>query len=125
MASSNASFTASGGGEKDHVRRIKEITFGPGGIISTWFDDTCIESECHGTVGHHLMQDGEKDTFHFDITANGFLYRMVRNIIGTLVEVGRGKIAPEAMPDIIRAKDRSRAGPTAPAHGLCLLRVRY
>jgi tRNA pseudouridine38-40 synthase len=119
------SFTASGGGEKDHVRRIMEIAYGPGGIISTWSDDTCIDSECHGTSGHHPTQICEKDIVHFDITASGFLYKMVRNIIGTLVEVGRGKIGPEAMPDIIDARNRSHAGPTAPAHGLCLLRVRY
>ena len=100
-----SSFTAAGGGKKEHTRKVHGIEFGPGGIVSA----------C----------DGESDVYHFDITANGFLYKMVRNIIGTLVEIGRGKIAAEEMPEIIKAKDRARAGPTAPAHGLCLVSVRY
>jgi len=120
-----SSFVASGGGEKSHVRRISSIDFGPGGIINPCFDDRGFEGEYHGAVSHGADDTYNENTFHFDITANGFLYKMVRNIIGTLVEVGRGKIAPEAMPDIINAKDRSQAGPTAPGQGLCLLRVRY
>lgn len=99
------SFTAAGGGEKSHVRRILRMDFGAGGIVST----------C----------DGDEDIYHFDITADGFLYKMVRNIIGTLVEVGRGKISADEIPRIIAAKDRTQAGPTAPAHGLCLVSVRY
>jgi len=60
-----------------------------------------------------------------DIEANGFLYNMVRNIVGTLLEIGRGKLPAGSMRKILRAKDRTKAGPTAPAKGLCLLRVRY
>ena len=100
-----SSFTAAGGGEKSHVRRILRIDYGPGGLVNACADEDNIH--------------------HFDITAEGFLYKMVRNIIGTLVEVGRGKIAPGEMPRIIEAKDRTQAGPTAPAHGLCLVSVRY
>ena len=62
---------------------------------------------------------------HLDIAGNGFLYNMVRIIMGTLVEVGRGKIEPERMPEIITAKDRRAAGPTMPPTGLCLMWVRY
>ena len=61
----------------------------------------------------------------YRITGNGFLYNMVRIIAGTLVWVGKGKIAPEDMPAIILSKDRTRAGMTAPAHGLTLLRAEY
>jgi tRNA pseudouridine38-40 synthase len=61
----------------------------------------------------------------FFFTANGFLKHMVRNIMGTLVDVGRGKIQPEAMGAIQAAADRSLAGATAPGHGLCLMQVRY
>lgn len=60
-----------------------------------------------------------------DITGNGFLYNMVRIISGTLVYVGSGKIASTTIPDIILSKDRSRAGITAPANGLCLKEVFY
>jgi len=50
---------------------------------------------------------------------------MVRTIVGTLVNVGRGKISPESMKEILASKDRRNAGPTAPAHGLFLERVIY
>ena len=59
------------------------------------------------------------------INANGFLYHMVRNIVGTLILVGREKLDSLAMERIISAKDRSMAGPTAPAVGLCLEEVIY
>jgi tRNA pseudouridine38-40 synthase len=62
---------------------------------------------------------------HFDIVANAFLYRMVRNIVGTLLLVGIGKFCPKGFEEILQAEDRRRAGPTAPAHGLCLMRVNY
>jgi len=62
---------------------------------------------------------------HLDIAGGGFLYNMVRIIMGTLVEVGRGKVEPESMPGIIAAKDRRAAGPTMPPTGLCLRWVRY
>ena len=59
------------------------------------------------------------------IQANGFLYNMVRNIVGTLVDVGRGRIAPEAVKDILSKRHRPAAGATAPAKGLCLVKVFY
>jgi tRNA pseudouridine38-40 synthase len=61
----------------------------------------------------------------FEIEANGFLKQMVRAIIGTLVEVGKGKISSEEFQRIVDSKDRKRAGPTAPAHGLFLKEVKY
>lgn len=61
----------------------------------------------------------------FIINANGFLYHMVRNIVGTLILLGQGKIDIERFQEIIIAKDRNLAGPTAPALGLCLEKVYY
>jgi len=60
-----------------------------------------------------------------DIEADGFLYNMVRVIVGTLIEIGRGKFKKGDMERILKAKDRAMAGPTAPARGLCLMEVRY
>lgn len=60
-----------------------------------------------------------------DIEADGFLYNMVRNISGTLIEIGRGKLGKGSLKRILLAKDRKSAGPTAPAKGLCLLKVNY
>jgi len=54
-----------------------------------------------------------------------FLKAMVRNIVGTLVYVGLGKISPEEMEEILRSKDRRKAGPTAPSCGLFLKKVIY
>ena len=61
----------------------------------------------------------------FSIEADGFLRHMVRNIVGTLVDVGLGKISPEAFAEILISKDRKQAGITAPAHGLFLREVKY
>ena len=56
---------------------------------------------------------------------NGFLYRMVRNIVGTLLDVGRGNLKPDDAGRILRSQQRSEAGPTAPARGLFLVEVEY
>jgi tRNA pseudouridine38-40 synthase len=61
----------------------------------------------------------------FTVESNRFLYHMVRVMAGTLMEVGRGRIDPERMPEILGKRDRRAAGPTAPASGLMLVAVRY
>ena len=59
------------------------------------------------------------------VIGDGFLRHMVRIIIGTLIEVGRGKISPDEVKNILERRDRRAAGPTAPAEGLTLMRVDY
>ncbi len=61
----------------------------------------------------------------FLFTADGFLTHMVRNLVGTLLEIGRGKSDPARIAEILASGDRRLAGPTAPAKGLCLMRVVY
>ena len=63
--------------------------------------------------------------FALEFEGDGFLYKMVRNIVGTLVDVGRGKIEPAAIPSIILGKNRSLAGRAAPPHGLFLVSAEY
>lgn len=67
----------------------------------------------------------QKDTLTFTVHGNGFLQNMVRILVGTLLEVGRGAYPPEHVQEILEAKDRRMAGPTAPAAGLCLMKVDY
>ena len=67
----------------------------------------------------------EGRVIEINVCANGFLYNMVRNIVGTLVEVGHGKHTPEWIDELLAKRDRSSAGQTAPAAGLCLMEVLY
>lgn len=68
---------------------------------------------------------GNDRWIYFDFEGDGFLYNMVRNIVGTLVEVGRGRWQPGKITEILAAKDRAAAGPIAPAAGLCLMEINY
>lgn len=65
------------------------------------------------------------DFLVFGIEGHGFLYNMVRIIVGALVDVGLGRMSEEEFRDVIASRDRTRAGRTAPAKGLCLVEVRY
>ncbi|MFA5555081.1 MAG: tRNA pseudouridine(38-40) synthase TruA [Phycisphaerae bacterium] len=62
---------------------------------------------------------------YIDVQGDGFLYNMVRNIVGSLVEVGIGRWKPDKMKDVLQAKDRTAAGPIAPPQGLCLMWIKY
>ena len=62
---------------------------------------------------------------YVDVEGDAFLYNMVRNIVGTLVEVGTGRCKPEKIKQILEAKDRKAAGPIAPANALCLMWIKY
>jgi tRNA pseudouridine38-40 synthase len=61
----------------------------------------------------------------FEVEGDGFLRHMVRNLVGTLLEVGSGRRRAESIGELIASRDRRRAGPTAPAHGLTLVQVDY
>lgn len=77
-----------------------------------------VETTVRTLYGVMVERNGEEIVIR--VTGNGFLYHMVRIIAGTLIEVGRGNIEPERIKEILEAKDRSAAGPTAPACGLML-----
>ena len=67
----------------------------------------------------------EGSLVRFTVAADGFLYNMVRIMVGTLLEVSRGRFSPDQIPEMIERKNRKAAGPTAPACGLYLNRVFY
>jgi len=85
-------------------------------------------SEIRGSVREifEIKINKEKEDFiNIIIFANGFLKQMARNIVGTLVEIGTSKYPPKYIKEILEAKDREKAGPTAPPYGLYLLEVVY
>jgi tRNA pseudouridine38-40 synthase len=65
------------------------------------------------------------EEFVYEVRGSGFLHHMVRNLVGTFILVGKGTLKPADIPRILEAKNRSAAGPTAPASGLYLVRVEY
>jgi tRNA pseudouridine38-40 synthase len=67
----------------------------------------------------------EGEWIYVDVEGDGFLYNMVRNIVGTLVDIGVGRWEPEKMAEILEAKDRTAAGRLAPPEGLCLMWIEY
>ena len=69
--------------------------------------------------------ENNQDEIYINVSAKSFLHSQVRIIVGTLVEIGKGKIIRDDIKKIIKNKDRKRAGPTAPAHGLYLIKVEY
>ena len=87
-------------------------------------DNSRRKGDFHRTVRHmSVRRDGHMVTI--TIEADGFLYNMVRIIVGTLLLVAQGKVLPEQIPAMINALDRSAAGPTAPPQGLYLNKVIY
>jgi tRNA pseudouridine38-40 synthase len=73
----------------------------------------------------HCSVKREDEIIQIRICGNGFLYNMVRIIAGTLIQVGSGALSPASIPYILQKKDRSQAGPTAPAHGLTLMAIHF
>lgn len=71
------------------------------------------------------QEANDPEVRHIYLCGNGFLYNMVRNIVGTLLEIGRGALKSSDMAAIMAARDRTCAGPTAPPHGLALWEVQY
>lgn len=96
-------------------------------------DFTSFANEAHaGAAAKHAVRTlyrvdciPEEDGMRIELEANGFLYKMVRNIVGTLLEVAEGKRPKEDIPRIFTAKDRREAGQAAPAHALFLAQVTY
>lgn len=82
------------------------------------------KEDCHRRI-YSIKITKDKDYIYMDIKGNGFLYNMVRTIVGTLLWVSQGKMQPEDIKGIIKSEDRKKAGPTVPSKGLCLVKVNY
>jgi tRNA pseudouridine38-40 synthase len=85
----------------------------------------CPPGDRTRTLTEATLEEGPGSTVALRFTADGFLNHMVRNLVGTILEVGRGRFDPGRIDDVLTTGDRTRAGPTAAARGLFLWRVRY
>lgn len=101
-------------------------------LIGTHDFFTFANENHKGTAAHdsvrtlrRLLLHPEPDGLTLTFEGDGFLYKMVRNLVGTLMEVGRGKRPPSSIPSLLASHNRSLAGPTAPPEGLHLISVLY
>ncbi len=101
-------FCASGSSAKNTIRTIKKISVRKLGSRFSGFGSRFKDS-----------------LIVIDIEADGFLYNMARSIVGTLIEIGRGRFKKGHLRRLLHSKDRNSTGPTAPACGLCLMKVKY
>lgn len=108
-----SSFCAAGGDDTDYVRIIQKLVISHSSLV-IWKESRAqkTDSRAQGLI-------------RFTVIGNGFLYKMVRNIVGTLVDVGLGRTSADQFKNILEARDRRLAGRTAPGRGLCLVRVDF
>ena len=107
----------------DHMREAASYLVGEHDFVSFCNVRTDVENTVRTITALDIIENGNEITIR--ITGNGFLYNMVRIIVGTLIRVGRGFYTPEKVKEILEAKDRKAAGVTAPAHGLMLMEINY
>lgn len=107
----------------ENMREASSYLFGQHDFTS-FRDSACQAKNPVKTIDCiNIISNGNNIEIH--ISANSFLHHMVRNIVGTLKLVGEGRLAPADVKSILLAKDRTKAGPTAPAFGLYLVKVDY
>ena len=107
----------------EHMRQAASDLIGEHDFVSFCNVRTDVENTVRTITALDILTEGNHITIR--ITGDGFLYNMVRIIVGTLIRVGRGFYAPEKVKEILEAKDRKAAGVTAPAHGLMLVEINY
>lgn len=107
----------------ENMRQAASYLVGTHDFVSFCNVRTDVENTVRTITALDILTNGNEITIR--ITGNGFLYNMVRIIVGTLIRVGRGFYEPEKVKEILEAKDRKAAGVTAPAHGLMLVEIKY
>lgn len=107
----------------DHMKEAASYLVGEHDFVSFCNVRTDVENTVRTITALDILTNGNEITIR--ITGNGFLYNMVRIIVGTLIRVGRGYYEPMKVKEILEAKDRKAAGVTAPAHGLVLMEIYY
>lgn len=107
----------------EKMRKGAEYLLGEHDFASFCNIKTDVENTVRTVKELEILKNNEEITIR--ISGNGFLYNMVRIIVGTLIRVGRGFYQPEQVKEILEAKNRKVAGVTAPPHGLMLMEIRY
>ncbi|MCF6139441.1 tRNA pseudouridine(38-40) synthase TruA [Alkalihalobacillus berkeleyi] len=107
----------------DQMRRAANYLIGEHDFTSFCSARTEVVDKTRTIYKLDISESGEE--LIFSIKGTGFLYNMVRIIVGTLLEIGNGRRSPEDIPDMLLAKDRDVTGKTAPGHGLYLWEVSY
>lgn len=107
----------------ERMQQAADYLVGEHDFVSFCNVRTQVEDTVRTVTELEVLREGEEITIR--ISGNGFLYNMVRIIVGTLVRVGRGFYTPEKVKCNFGGKDRKAAGVTAPAHGLMLVEIRY
>ena len=107
----------------DKMRQAASYLVGEHDFVSFCNVRTDVENTVRTITDLEILSEGNEIMIR--ITGNGFLYNMVRIIVGTLIRVGRGFYEPEQVKEILEAKDRKAAGVTAPANGLMLMEIKY
>jgi tRNA pseudouridine38-40 synthase len=105
------------------MKKAADILVGTHDFKSFCSVNTPVEDTVRTIFDCTVAQDGDIITIR--VTGSGFLYNMVRIIAGTLIQVGLGRMEAQHIEEILKAKDRRAAGPTAPAHGLTMLGIVY
>jgi len=93
--------------------------------FGTWDPEEKDRSRVRAVFLSRLEPDAEKQELVYTVRGRSFLRYMVRKIVGTLIDVGKGRLQPDDIPRLLEARDRSQAGPTAPPEGLYLVSVEY
>jgi tRNA pseudouridine38-40 synthase len=115
-ASSAPGSPGGAGARRSASATVRHIVGAAWGQVCTSTPSVCWGTDGTASAGRML---------YLDIEANAFLYRMVRSIVGTLLQVGQGDVSVARFEEVLCAADRRQAGPTAPPHGLCLVKVKY
>jgi tRNA pseudouridine38-40 synthase len=107
------------------MSRAAEAIVGEHDFSAFCDSDSEVESKVRRVISSFFVFDTRRNLIEYNTCANGFLHHMVRNIVGTLLEVGKGSLSATRVETILRSKNRSNSGPTAPAKGLFLMAVSY
>ncbi|HEX5472273.1 MAG TPA: tRNA pseudouridine(38-40) synthase TruA [Lacipirellulaceae bacterium] len=117
-----SSFETAGSERPDSIRTIHELSVSVGQAARVSVGQAVPDFQAYQ---HCQAQPDLRNLVTIDVAGDGFLYNMVRTIVGTLIEVGTGKRDINWPAEVLAARDRRRAGQTAPPHGLFLVRVDY